>query len=82
MTTEPQPHRRRVNKWRTEYRCVSCQHRVSHHEKMYSHGRCPYCGFKGAHAGSIMYVTEHAYRLVRYGKWWQFWVRPVREYKQ
>lgn len=32
--------------------------------------------------GTIMEVTDHPYRLVRYGKRWQFWIRPVREYSR
>jgi len=67
--------------WQTEYRCTDCKEEVSDYTKMYSGGRCPNCGYKGHYAITIMDVIEHAYRLVRHGKWWQFWIRPVRQYK-
>jgi len=75
--------------WQTEYRCVSCKKPVTYEQKMRSHGRCPLCGYKDAEACTIMKTTERAYRLVRRAlwwqprpaSWWQFWVRPTREYQ-
>jgi rRNA maturation endonuclease Nob1 len=67
--------------WETEYRCESCRTAMSRRTQMHSGGRCPYCGHKGKGAITIVNCTEHAYRLVRRGRWWQFWIRPVRQYK-
>ena len=67
--------------WLTEFRCAKCSTVLNTHIRMYSNGRCPYCGHKGKHAGTIIDCTEHAYRLISRGKWWQFWLKPVREYK-
>lgn len=50
--------------WKTEYRCVSCNQRLSEFERMYSHGRCPCCGYKSPSAGTIVDTTERAYRTV------------------
>lgn len=33
-----------MNMWETHYFCVACDTRLSWHEKMQSHGTCPYCG--------------------------------------
>lgn len=70
-----------LSKWQTEYRCVKCKHKMSYHTMMYSRGRCPYCGHKSKWAVTMVDCTEHAYRLVRHGKWWQFWIKAEREYK-
>lgn len=67
--------------WLTEYRCSNCENIVSFSVKMGSFGRCPKCGYKGSDARTIMDVTEHPYRLIRNGKWWHFWIRPIRQYK-
>lgn len=67
-------------KWHTEFRCVSCAKPVSFFVKMDSHGRCPHCGHKGKDAGTVMNTTEHVYRLVPTGAWWQFWKPKKRIY--
>lgn len=71
---------RYVSGWHTEYRCVGCKTTVSHHTKMYSHGRCPSCGYKSENTCAIMETKEIPYRLVSNAKWWQFWIKPIREY--
>ena len=65
--------------WHTEYRCVHCSKPMTYNTRMDSHGRCPFCGVKKSQ-GTIVDTTEHAYREVRCGKWWQFW-KYKREYK-
>lgn len=80
-TVLPDPIKTYVSGWNIEYRCVRCQKVLSNNQVMYSHGLCPHCGYKSSDACTIVDNTEHFYRLVRYGKWWQFWIRPVREYK-
>jgi hypothetical protein len=40
---------------------------------MHSSGRCPYCGYKGEYSGTIIDITERAYRLVRINPIWKFW---------
>lgn len=69
-----------LSHWLTEHRCVSCGHVVSYHTRMYSHGRCPHCGYKGKHAGTIMDTTEHAFRWVRDGEVWQLWKPRRKQY--
>ncbi len=59
--------------YHTEYRCVKCKGSMSWHVTMYRDGRCPLCGYKGPLAGTVVDCTEHAYKAVRIGKWWQFW---------
>ena len=69
-----------LSNWRTEHICCSCKAEISDNIRYYSSGRCPYCGYKGKYAGTIVDTEERAYRIVRHGKWWQFWIKPVREY--
>lgn len=64
-------------RWQTGWFCVSCDHLLSYREVMYSHGRCPYCGYKGPRAITIVDTKERAYRIVRTGPWWAFWRKRV-----
>ena len=52
--------------------CVKCDVELSKHEIMYSDGRCPYCGFKGESACTIVDVVEKPYKEVKIpsGRWW------------
>jgi hypothetical protein len=68
--------------WRNMQCCVECDEYLTTREVMYSGGRCPYCGYKGEHAGTIVDVTEYAGRWIKTTPWWQFWkVRGRIEYK-
>lgn len=71
----------RLGPWLNERRCSSCHAVLSKNARTYSDGRCPFCGVKGKHAGTIVDTTEHAYRLERVGKWWEFWKRGRRMYR-
>lgn len=71
----------RKSLWYTEFRCESCEEVVTQHTKMYSNGRCPYCGVKGEGASTIINTTEHAFRYVYKKHWMAFWEFPTKEYK-
>lgn len=75
-----------VGRWKTAWFCVSCKERLTEHDRYYSHGRCPHCGYKGEHAGTIIDTFERAYRIVVIDSppWWKFWVKPTTkiEYKE
>lgn len=62
--------------WRTEFRCSSCHESLTFYQKMYSHGRCPKCGYKGISAGTIVDVIEVPYRLKFESPRWKFWIKP------
>lgn len=68
-------------KWKIEYRCSECRSVLSYKEVIYSLGMCPCCGFKHPFAVTVVNVTEHPYRLVKEGKWWQFWIPRKRVYR-
>ncbi len=38
--------------------CVKCKETLSLSQILYSHGRCPECGYKGQSAGSIVDVQD------------------------
>jgi hypothetical protein len=66
--------------WKTEYRCIECKKPMSYNTMMYSHGRCPMCGYKHPRACTIVECTEHGYKdetIVSQAsvrpKWWEFW---------
>jgi len=42
---------------------------------------CPLCAKRSGWSNIKVDTTEHPYRLVRDGKWWQFWIPIYREYK-
>jgi len=69
-----------VSDWQIEYRCIKCDHVVSHDTMFCSHGLCPHCGHKSP--CNIMQTKWLAYRLLKVGRWWQFWVKPMREYRE
>ena len=58
--------------FKTAFFCINCDGEVSHYTKMYSHGRCPLCGYKDPDAATIIKTTEKAYRMIR-RPWWKFW---------
>ena len=60
-------------KWKTEYKCISCDNVLTFHEKMNNFGRCPYCGFKDSFACTIVKTSERGYCMIRTGSWWKFW---------
>ena len=59
--------------WTTAYFCVACMAELSYSKKMYSFGRCPFCGHKGKHAGSVVDTHECPTRFVTTAPWWKFW---------
>lgn len=63
----------RRGEWKTAFFCVACCREMTQHQKMYSLGRCPFCGYKGQNAGTIVDTTEKAKRFVRTAPWWKFW---------
>lgn len=68
--------------WRTAWFCVKCNGELTDYQVMYSHGRCRACGHK-AEPGTIVAVSERAYRLRSAGRvWWKPWTwwRTEREY--
>ena len=67
--------------WRHSIHCVKCDQEMSDSTKMYSSGRCPYCGHKGRNAVTIVDTYERAYRNLYMKPLWMFWQSPVREYK-
>lgn len=58
-------------KYKTIWFCIECDHKLTDHERMYSHGRCPYCGFKHKDACTIVKTREEAKRIEE-KKWYQF----------
>ena len=69
-------------RWYLENRCVSCKGSLSDGAVMYSSGQCPRCGYKDPSACTVVEVTEHPYFLESVGYWWQFWLKPIRRYKE
>jgi len=66
---------------KTEIRCANCKKPMSFHVEMYSRGRCPMCGFKGANSVTICETIEAPYRVVRINPFWKFWKKQfIREY--
>lgn len=61
--------------WKTEFYCVFCNHIISWRERMYSYGRCPYCGKKHENACTVMETYEKAYRWKKVG-----WFKWTKEY--
>ena len=55
--------------------CVNCDEELSSFERMYSDGRCPYCGFKHPSSCTIVRTKEGFYYYERVAPWWKFWVR-------
>lgn len=51
-------------------------------EVMYSDGRCPYCGYKGRGACTIVACEEYGWRYKHKPPWWKFWEKPTYEYKE
>ena len=65
---------------KTAFFCVNCNGEITNCQRMYSHGRCPLCGYKDLSAGTIVHVAEKGYRLKRQVSWWKFWVKSTREW--
>ncbi|MDA8001017.1 MAG: hypothetical protein MPL62_06960 [Alphaproteobacteria bacterium] len=63
--------------YETAWFCEDCLGRLTYEQKMGSHGRCPLCGFKGEHAGTIVDVLERPVHCERVRKifrvWWWPW---------
>ena len=65
--------------WKTEFRCINCEKRLSENQRCYNNGMCPLCGYKDRYAATIAKTTSHAYRLVKTGGFW-IWTKYKREY--
>jgi hypothetical protein len=68
--------------WKTEYRCVECDHIITFNEKMGYLGCCPYCGVVSV--GTILATTKTSYKIERIPKrmkWWHFWDKKYVERK-
>ena len=50
--------------------CLKCEVRLSNHDRMYSHGVCPYCGYSSD--SNICDCTKRVVKLPE-KKWYQFW---------
>lgn len=84
----------RPTRWKTEDRCVRCQHELTFHERFHSCGICPHCGHRENKYSTMCATTAHIYRDVvvpaptRDRPWWAFWEfrkepqepKTVREY--
>ena len=60
------------------FECVNCAATLTHYDRMYSHGRCRYCGHKNKSAGNvgtIVITREVCIRRTRINPWWKVW-RP------
>lgn len=61
-------------KYETAWYCVECDHELTNHERMYSYGRCPYCGYKSLFACTIVETYEAKRGSIKEKRsWWQFW---------
>jgi DNA-directed RNA polymerase subunit RPC12/RpoP len=69
-----------MSKWKNADFCVNCDESLTFHMVMYSHGRCPYCGYKGKTAGTVVDVYNKAYRRVKVGSFLKFW-KPIFKYE-
>ena len=52
--------------------CFKCSAELTHHEKMYSDGRCPKCGHKQFRNSTIVATYDRGYyfKKVPSGKWY------------
>ena len=56
------------------YFCIKCDNELTWKQRMYSYGRCPYCGYKEPSAGTIVSCYERGYKWVRNNvPWYKFW---------
>lgn len=63
--------RTKFTDWYNGYKCKKCDEILTYHQKMYSNGRCPSCGFKFSNAVTIVTTIEFAYRY-KITKWIDF----------
>lgn len=69
-----------ASEFRSEYRCVQCDGKLSWIAKMDSMGTCPLCGHnKGI---TIVITKKVPYRLAYTAPCWMFWKPKVRIYKE
>jgi DNA-directed RNA polymerase subunit RPC12/RpoP len=66
-------------RWYAIYRCVDCNKLLSDHERMYSDGVCPYCGFRGENAATIVDTKNGSARRV-YEEGYLLWFIPRHKY--
>jgi len=59
----------------TIFFCVSCNASLTNDQRMYSEGTCPFCGYRGPTADTIVESYPRAYEKVRIAPWWKFWVK-------
>lgn len=59
----------RITNWQTGFLCIKCNEELSNLQRLHSHGRCPYCGYKDEYACTIVATKEFAYRFTIY---WDF----------
>jgi len=57
--------------WQTAYFCVDCAEEMTWDQMMNSHGCCPYCGYKGPNADTVVDTYERSYKMVRIAPWWK-----------
>lgn len=69
-----------MSRWDNEFRCVFCEMVLTHEERR-TCTFCPYCEEDLSYTRSIKTITQHPYRYVRYGYWWQFWKKSERQYE-
>lgn len=69
-------------KFEIAHSCVECDKEVSCNDRFYNQGCCPYCGHKGAFAGTIMDTNEKPFQWVQIAPWWKIWKeRYYKEFK-
>ncbi len=69
-----------MSRWDDEFRCAFCETVLTHEERR-TCKFCPYCEEDLSYTRSIKTITQHPYRYVRYGYWWQFWKKFERQYE-
>jgi len=62
--------KKKVGPWKTAYFCKFCHCEVNYYTKMYSDGRCPWCGEKAETAITIIKTYEKPFRWIKEGPWY------------
>jgi hypothetical protein len=70
-----------MSQWYDEERCAVCETELTWEEKRLKN--CPYCKSTISDWSKLTYspITQHPYRYVRYGYWWQFWKKSEKQYQ-
>lgn len=61
----------KISEWYNIYVCNECDKRISYHQKMYSSGICPHCGYDSK--STVNQTKNVVVRQITHHKWWQFW---------